>query len=129
MREIKFKLYDKLLKKFIESYEFCIDGRGCVYLIGSLKPEEPEGRHLNVSRDRFIVSQYTGLKDKNGKEIYFDDFVSDGRNIYLVEMVNDVALEPFVSWCLPSEVSIIGNKHETPELKTRREHAIHINQL
>ena len=60
------------------------------------------------------LMQYTGLKDKNGVECYWDDIVSDGIN------------PPFIvteDYCLLArlneiEFEIIGNIYENPELVT-----------
>ena len=52
-REIKFRVWDKLLNKFI-----------------------PWNCFIPFDNDReYIIQQYTGLKDKDGQEIYEGDII------------------------------------------------------
>ena len=104
MREIKFRMWDSLrnvYEDFFNTYTFW------------------EKRTLNTIQDYLILEQYTGLKDKNGKEIYEGDIAEDstGRVTVTATVIyigssfcfgfyNDYLDE----WA--ERIEIIGNIHE-----------------
>lgn len=79
IREIKFRVFDKRIKKW--KGEECPNGKMIYKSINSLIAE------LNPHCDEQAVMQYTGLKDKNEKEIYEGDIIKSesARNIACVE--------------------------------------------
>ena len=67
MREIKFRAWDKSDNVWLEEDQFVIYPQGI--FDAWLGQDEP------LEMDEVILMQYTGLKDKNGKEIYEGDIV------------------------------------------------------
>ena len=68
MREIKFRAWDFVNK--IMDEDIFIDGAGNAYDYASMTYNTP---NTEIQRCEFPVMQYTGLKDKNGVEIYEGD--------------------------------------------------------
>lgn len=106
MRELKFRAYDgkKMIEDVIPASETSI-----------IELFEYEWQETEVE----AVEQYTGLKDKNGKEIFEGDLVAyEKNNIASVRFEYGgfyPFVEPYNDFDCPSgkEVEVIGNIHES----------------
>lgn len=131
-REIKFRAWNKRDKKLYQADffdEFFVVNQGKVG--GVTGDFQDDGRSFYVDyseSDDWEVMQFTGLKDKNGKEIYEGDiikwFEEIGENPNLFKVEYDEAhwtivpiSEAMDGWYLGNKVlEVIGNIYENPEL-------------
>lgn len=133
MREIKFRAWDGERKKMLHFSKLTLcreynhiafqvvekeekDSYGCV----SLGDPESEDEALKN------LMQFTGLKDKNGKEIYEGDIVHSDhwdpkryevvfdRGCYCMKFGNDSNFYPDAKYC--ENMEVIGNIYENKDL-------------
>lgn len=109
-RDLKFRVWNTVLKKYV-----------CPNVV-----EQKDGLWLNLGNEDnlYEFEQYTGLKDKNGKEIYEGDIIdynSDGQAIGYVkynaphyELIDKEGYTMFLKGA-PHQ-TIIGNIHGNPEM-------------
>jgi len=134
MREIKFRAWDKVNCKM---YDVLSLSR--TYADKAMQPTWAGKLHkypasptiqFGISEDEeknFVLMQYTGLKDKNGKEIYEGDILTPGGPIRLVvEWLADDAMfgfrnSTFLLGRTSEMYEIIGNIFENPELLKKGE--------
>ena len=114
MREIKFRAFDKRLNRM-----WYIDN---IFFIREYNPELIDNATLGYTE----LQQYTGLKDKNGKEIYEGDIIEHTHWRFAVPDITPVSRTTYWNeeitddWMSMSDVDwvIIGNIYENPELLT-----------
>lgn len=132
MREIEFRVWDNQEKVYLNKKDIAIDNLGNVFVFEGCNDNDADLWYVRIlvepDNERYIIEQSTGLKDKNGTEIYEGDVIKVERDgiIYRVEWIHGgFGLEPRynspfhprlgnVELC--EKIEVIGNIHENPEL-------------
>lgn len=118
MREIKFRAWYKHCWEYVMDYNPTLHvGSGYSVYINEAIVEEKEK----------IIMQYTGLKDKNRKEIYEGDIVHKGGILGTIVWTNEYqalgfylksedalydVVAPYYTW----DLEVVGNVYENPDL-------------
>ena len=116
-RKIKFRAWHqkKLIMRFVPAIWFAYEeGPSKIDLLGEREQED--------ERD-IILMQYTGLKDKKGKEIYEGDILKNewgqkSKVEYGEFYDNGIYISGFGISVCPEESEVIGNIYKNPELLT-----------
>lgn len=149
MREIKFRAipenrYDENVDSILDSIAFYTEGKGFddTFVYGHLNGDYILGDTLDATEeyynpsywikiDKDTIMQYTGLKDKNGVEVYEGDIVSWNNKIGYIGF-----LKQEMGYCIilkdtdfrlghrnigsgydfNADIEVIGNIYENPEL-------------
>ena len=125
MREIKFRVWDKITKKYFYSGTLDNGDVLVIHLDGEIEISSDD----TYKPDDFIIEELTGLLDKNGREIYEGDavkwYINSRAYLGLVEYVDrfggfdmrNPGRDGYVcnDW-LRGEYEVIGTIHENPEL-------------
>lgn len=131
MKEIKFRAWDKARKEFLSSGSVLISVEA-----GNRPEKNPQYLDILTGPDcyksRFVLQQYTGIKDKNGIEIFEGDVIRTMTPDLISVVTWDDNCARFIGFTLEHErrlvyidmvdknnkssVEVVGNIYENPGL-------------
>ena len=125
MRELRFRAWDERAQTYFYDIALFPDNTGAFrrFNIESLRREAEYHETTWTELDACaVIEQYTGLKDRNGKEVYEGDLVANGTLTGVVEY----KVDDFCAWTVGATTNgtvllngswtVIGNAHEDGDL-------------
>jgi len=121
-RDIKFRAWEPLNEKMIYFDGFIPFQIGDRFIEGSLNSQNQEKKYLTTMNfDAIEVMEFSGLRDKNGKEMYEGDILHiEGRDIPQLLYFEDSAFQTdeflLFDVKLLRTIKVVGNIYENSEL-------------
>ena len=126
MQEIKFRAFDTRTKHFINlcrEPEYCYDGyyfispeNGAVVEVFN----DQSDTYPSICEEEFEVTQYSGVKDSNGKEIYEGDIIKKPNGeieaVIFCDGVFCVKNKNHPLWRIANNCEVIGNIYKNADL-------------
>lgn len=132
MREIKFRAWLKYGKEIVDVEEIDFMNEVINYIDNDYENNEQE--IIGAYFENIELMQYTGLKDKNNKEIYEGDIVKlrsnhgigvikyyDEWGAFIVEYIKPRPLAVLGMNYYKEDIEVLGNIYENPELLGEKE--------
>lgn len=117
--EIKFRVWEGGIRKMDYVLQLQFNGIGVSQIMpadGGFTAPFQEEDYL----ESIVLMQYTNVKDKNGKEIYEGDILSNGTEIVCGNQFGQITIKKgktiFHEIRDSEEIEVIGNIYESPEL-------------
>ena len=121
----KYRAWDSVKKKFVEHFFITDNGLIC----NMEKPTSDYNSPIPIEKSELILMQSTGLKDKNGKEVFVGDVIKCTRGclheVYIEKEYGGTYIGGMPAiylkgiregYAWTGDEKIIGNIYENPEL-------------
>lgn len=119
MRDIKFRVWNNEYQYFVKPNNF-----GYMSVMIRLDGKVFQESNIIINEvNTWTIQQYTGVEDKDGKEIYEGDILEYRKSVGCVDFIAGIFVcnwldqtDDVLGYMIKNDMKVIGNIFENPEL-------------